>query len=116
MPLWFGILTVIAIACLFVWYIYPDRASSPSVLRKYMAIFWVVLRRIVCFSAAALGLFIIYIVLTSNEEITLKLIFTLVISLVLLSGFVFIGIVGFAKDESMLDLYKRIKKKYGLRW
>jgi hypothetical protein len=116
MPLWFEILVVVAVACLFVWYISPDRSSSPSMLRKFVAISWIVFRRIVCFSGAIFGIFAIYVVWISNGETTIEKIFTSLIVFVMSGYFVYIGIVGFAKFENEINLYKRIKKKYGIRW
>jgi len=115
MPLWFGLLAVVTVACLFTWYISPDRNSSPSRIRKFVAISWVVFRRIVSFFGAIFGLFISYSMWTSSEEITDTKIYTTLILIILSAGFVFIGIVGISRYESSIVLYKKIKKKYGMR-
>ena len=116
MPLWFEILVIIAVACFFVWYISPDRDSSPSRLRKSVAITWIFFRRLVSFTGAALGLFIIYTMWTSSGESQIVKVFTSLMLFVISGCFVFIGVVGIAKFESTLNLYKRVKKKYKIRW
>ena len=116
MPLWFEILVVIVVACFIVWYISPDRDSSPSRLRKFVALTWIVFRRIIAFSGAVLGLFIIYAMWTSGGESTIVKVFTRLILFVISACFVFIGVIGIAKFESTINLYKRVKKKYEIRW
>ena len=116
MPLWFEISVVVLVACIFLWYISPDRESSPSRLRKLIALTWIVFRRIVSFLGAVLGIFIIYAMWTSSGESTIVKVFTSLIILVISGCFVFIGVVGIARSESTIDLYSRVKKKYEIRW
>ncbi len=79
-----------------------------------------VFRRIVSFIGASFGLVIIYAIWDSSSD---TILYNIVSSLVILTMslfFVYVGVVGqgwvqhsFSDDVS---LYKRIKKKYGIRW
>ena len=119
MPLWLTILFVIAGGCLFCWYIAPDRSNAPSRMQSFVAKAWIITRRLISFSGACFGAFVIYMIWTSAESIGYKLLSSLVV-LVMSLFFVYVGIVGqgwvqysFSDDVS---LYKKIKEKYGIRW
>ena len=119
MPLWFSISVVVSIACLFCWYISPDRTGEPTKIQKVIATTWVIVRRIVSFTGAVFCVFATYVIWISAESIYSKLLGSL--TFILLSVFfVYVGIVGQGWNQygmsDDLSLYNKIKKKYGLRW
>lgn len=119
MPAWLTILPVITASCLFCWYIAPDRRSTPGKLQNLVARIWILLRRLISFSGVCVGALIIYVIWTSTESIGYKLISSLVV-LAISFFFIYVGIVGqgwyqyaFSDD---VNLYKKVKEKYGIRW
>lgn len=115
---WFEIFFILsaAVICLLVWYISPDRTAIPSKLQTFVAVSWIIFRRIVSFAGALLCIFSIYAVWILNENALTEKIFTSLAIFVVSVCFIFVGIVGFSKHGNSLELYKRIKKKYGIRW
>lgn len=119
MPPWLTILTVLIGAGLFIWYISPEKICTPSKIQSVVAKTWIILRRIISFSGACFGIFIIYVIWTSSESIGYKLLSSLAVT-AMSTFFIYVGIVGqgwvrhsFNDD---LSLYKKVKEKYGIRW
>jgi len=119
MPLWIWLVSALLLACLFCWYISPDRRTTPGRIQKVVAVIWIIFRRIVSFTAAGLGIFCVYILWSSSYSLTGKIFGSLAV--VFLSiFFVYVGIVGQGWSEHSisddLSLYAKIKNKYGIRW
>ncbi len=118
-PAWAWIFIIVTGCLLFCWYISPSRLESPTKVQKIVARTWIIFRRLMCFMCAAVLSFSIYILWTSDGEIAERI--TGSIFLFSLSLFaIYVGIVGqgwnhygFSDD---INLYKKVKKKYGLRW
>ena len=119
MPLWLKILFVIAVCGLFFWYIAPDRRNTPSKMQSLVAKTWIIIRRLISFTGACFGVLVIYIIWTSTESIGYKLLSSFVV-LAMSFFFIYVGVIGqgwvqhsFSDD---LNLYKKVKEKYGIRW
>ena len=119
MPLWLTILFVVTGSCLFCWYIAPERRNTPSKVQSLVAKTWIIFRRLISFSGACFGVLVIYVIWASTESIGYKLLSSLVV-VAMSFYFIYVGIVGqgwvqysFSDD---VNLYKKIKEKYGIRW
>lgn len=118
-PFWVWFLVIVAGSCLFCWYISPNRSESPSTFQKIVAKAWIIFRRLVCFSCAALCVFVSYALWGSDGETSDRPFGALgMFTLALLS--IYVGIVGqggnYYGSGGGLNLYKEIKKKYDLKW
>ncbi len=119
MPLWFWLAIVIILSCLFCWYLSPDRNAQATRTQKIVATVWIILRRVVSFAGAAFGGLCLYILWETADSTTEKLIGSILISC-LSAFFVYVGVVGQGWNQfgfnDDLSLYKKVKKKYGIRW
>lgn len=116
--MWIPILFIIfvAVICFLGWYISPDRPSQPSKLRRFVAISWILFRRVISFTGALLSLVFIYFVWFSSENTMMDKILISLALIAMSTFFIFVGIVGLEKHGSSLELYRRIKKKYKISW
>jgi len=118
-PPWFWIIVVISTCSLFCWYISPERQNKPSKVQIVIAKTWIILRRLICFSGSAFGLFTLYILWEMAESIEYKLTGSIII-IFLSIFFAYVGIVGQGWYQYSISddfrLYKKIKDKYGIRW
>ncbi|WP_413701086.1 hypothetical protein ACLKMH_04930 [Psychromonas sp. KJ10-10] len=114
----FPILFIIFIAVIWFlgWYISPDRASQPRKLRRFVAMSWILFRRMIAFTGALLSLIFIYFVWISTGNTIIDKILISLALIAMSAFFIFVGIVGLEKHGSSLELYRRIKKKYKIRW
>ena len=119
MSFWLVCLFALALGFVFIWYVNPDRCENPSKAQTFVAKTWIIFRRIASFTAAAGGFFVIYILWNTADALEDKLGPILLVAFLSLF-FVYVGIVGqgpnrydFSDD---LKLYKKIKKKYRMRW
>jgi hypothetical protein len=106
---------VMAIACVFCWYIYPHSPEKPNKFQKYAAIFWILFKRTVCLTAVIGCIELCYIVLSSSETALFK-VKSIAICLASAIGFSYVGVIGISRGESNIGLYKKVKEKYGIRW
>ncbi|CCN73534.1 membrane hypothetical protein [Vibrio nigripulchritudo SFn118] len=119
MEFWIWFISITTLCCLFCWYISPDRKGTPSKLQRFLALTWIVIRRIAGFSGAALGVYAIYYIWGTEEDLYEKLT-TSLMALALSIFFVYVGIVGRGSTHfgSADDLshYDKVKEKYRIRW